>query len=84
MPCFVYIIYSKAIDRFYVGQTENLEDRLFRHNNSGSKSTRRANDWRFVHFEEFPDRSAAVNRETEIKKKKSRKYIESIISNNIK
>ena len=75
----VYIIYSNKIDQYYIGQTENIENRLYRHNNSGSKSTKKANDWVLMYTEEFPTRVLAVKREAEIKKKKSRVYLESLI-----
>ncbi len=68
-----------SLDQYYVGYTADLDDRLFRHNNSGSKSTKKANDWLLKHKEEFKDRSTAMKRELEIKKKKSRKYIEGLI-----
>jgi len=29
---FVYILYSASFDKYYVGQTRNLEDRIIRHN----------------------------------------------------
>ena len=76
---FIYIIYSIKIDQYYIGQTENLENRLYRHNNSGSKSTKKAKDWTLKYTEVFTTRSLAVKRETEIKGKKSRSYIESLI-----
>ena len=72
----IYIIYSASLDRYYVGSTGNIEDRMFRHNNSGSKSTKSASDWVLVYSEDFETRSEAVQRELEIKGKKSRKYIE--------
>lgn len=77
----VYIIYSNFLDRYYVGSTANIYDRLFRHNNSGCKSTKSASDWTLVYSEEFETRFQAVQRELEIKGKKSRKYLESLISN---
>ena len=80
MPFFVYILHSKTIDQYYVGQTENIVVRLHRHNNGGNKSTKKANDWVLVHSEEYTIRSSAFNRESEIKKKKSRKYIEWLIN----
>jgi len=80
MPYFVYIIYSLALDQYYIGHTENIQDRLFRHNNSGSKSTKKANDWRLVYTQQFDSKSAANQRELEIKRKKSRKYVEWLIS----
>ncbi len=77
---FVYIIYSPELDQFYIGQSQNLEDRLFRHNNSGSKSTKKAKDWVLKYTETFLTRSEVVQRETQIKKMKSRSYIESLVS----
>ena len=80
MAYYVYILHSSSLDQYYVGQTENLQGRIFRHNNSGSKSTKKANDWNLKYTEEFNSRSDAVKRETEIKSKKSKKYIEWLIS----
>jgi putative endonuclease len=79
MPFTVYILYSVALDQYYTGQTQNLKDRLFRHNNSGSKSTKKVNDWKLVYSEVFETRAEAVRRESEIKKKKSRRHIEWLI-----
>ena len=75
----VYILHSAVLDQYYIGQCEVVEDRLYRHNNSGSKTTKKASDWKLVCQEVFETRSEAVKREFEIKKKKSRKYIEWLI-----
>lgn len=76
----VYILYSPSIDQFYIGHTSDLTDRLFRHNNAGSKATKKTNDWIVQYTEDFSTKAKAVTREMEIKKKKSRKYIEWLIS----
>jgi putative endonuclease len=80
MDFIVYILYSSSINQYYIGHTQNIEDRLYRHNNSGSKSTKKANDWQLMYSETYPDRSSAYKRELEIKKKKSRKFIETLIN----
>ena len=80
MTFLVYILYSPSLDQYYVGHTADLEDRLFRHNNSGSKSTKKTSDWKVVYTESFQSKGAGSKRESEIKKKKSRKYIEWLIS----
>ena len=80
MRFYTYIIYSPSLDQYYVGHSEDLNDRIFRHNNSGSKATKKVNDWQLVYKEEFSSRSLAVVREMNIKKKKSRKYIEKLIN----
>ena len=82
MPYTVYILFSETLDQYYVGQTENISDRIFRHRNSGSKSTKQADDWIIVYTEEYGTRSEAMQRELAIKKKKSRKHIEWLISGN--
>ena len=80
MAFYVYILYSQTIDQYYIGHTENIADRIFRHTNSGSKSTKKANDWEVKYTEEFISRQEAMKRELSIKNKKSRKYIEWLIS----
>ncbi len=73
---FTYILYSINYDRFYIGHCENLEMRLQRHNQKIVASTKNYVPWECVYFEIFPARINANQRELEIKKKKSRKYIE--------
>ena len=77
---FTYILYSKKTDKFYVGYTSDLKVRLERHNSGNSRSTKSGIPWRIVYFEEFENKSDAIKRENEIKRKKSRKYIESLIN----
>jgi putative endonuclease len=57
-----------------------LEDRIRRHNGARSKYTKIATDWKVKYTEHFTTRSGAMAREREIKRKKSRKYIEFLIS----
>ena len=80
MSFYVYILYSASLNEFYVGHTGNMSDRLFRHRNSGSRSTKKTDDWVLKYKEEYPIRSEAMKREAAIKKMKSRKYIEGLIS----
>ncbi len=79
----VYIIFSRLIDRYYIGHTQNIDDRIMRHTNSGSKSTKKASDWVLKYTEKHETRSSAMKREMEIKRKKSRKYIEGLIKSGI-
>ncbi len=77
---FIYILYSQKIDKYYVGCTENLEKRLEEHNAGLSNFTSKGTPWVRVYFEQLNSLSEARKREIEIKKKKSRKYIEFLIS----
>ncbi len=78
----LYIIYSIKWDQFYVGQTDDLKDRIKRHNEGRSKATRGGEPWRLEYTEDFTTRSEAMKREYEIKRKKSRRYIEWLIDDN--
>ena len=84
MNFFVYIIYSPLLDKFYVGYTSDLEKRLQDHNTGISDFTSKSSDWEIKYMESFPDRQLAMKREKEIKKKKSRRYIEWIITKQVK
>jgi putative endonuclease len=76
---FVYIIYSKNLDRYYTGYTKDLNIRLQQHNSGASTFTSKGTDWVLCFSEPYPTRAAAQAREREIKNKKSRKYIEWIV-----
>ena len=77
---YVYILYSTDSDRYYVGQCEDIVLRLKRHNGKAVPSTKAFAPWKLVYSETFSSRAEAVHRETEIKKKKNRKYIECLIN----
>ena len=80
MAGFVYIIYSAKWDQFYVGSTEHVEIRLAQHNAGRNKSTRGGEPWDLKRTEEYGQIQEARRRELEIKRKKSRTYIEWLIS----
>ncbi len=77
---FTYILYSDKINKYYVGYTNDLNLRLTRHNAGWGKYTKRGIPWNLVYHESFVTKSEAIARENQIKKKKSRKYIEYLIS----
>jgi putative endonuclease len=76
----VYILYSQSKDKYYIGYSQNPEERLLEHNSGATPSTRPGIPWILVYKEEFADKTAAIKRENAIKKMKSRKYIERLIS----
>ena len=78
----VYILYSQSKDKYYTGFTQNSEERLLEHNNGATPSTRPGIPWILVYKEEYMDKTAAIRRENIIKKMKSRKFIERLISSN--
>jgi putative endonuclease len=76
----VYILYSKITDKYYIGYSENVELRLIKHNLGATPSTRPGRPWFVVYKEVCKDKTTAIIREREIKSKKSRKYIEWLLS----
>ena len=53
--------------------------RLSEHNRIKGKYTDKGIPWELVYKESYADKVSAENREIEIKRKKSRKYIESLL-----
>jgi putative endonuclease len=78
---FVYILFSQSKDRYYIGYSHNCEERLIEHNLGATPSTRPGRPWIIAYKEEFPDKSSAIRRELEIKRMKSKKYIDNLIKN---
>ncbi len=74
-----YILHSKSLDRYYIGSTSNLEDRLRRHLSNHQGFTSKAKDWEIVYCEAFLSSKEAQVRERWVKNQKSRKVIEGLI-----
>ena len=79
MP-YTYILYSKKLNKYYVGSCINLERRLYEHNIGHSKFTSLGVPWQFVYSELFESLVEAKTRELKVKRMKSRKYIEGLFS----
>lgn len=68
MSHFVYILQSMKDGKYYVGETTNVEERLFFHNSGRQRSTKHRIPFRIVLIEEYSNRSEALKREKEIKR----------------
>ena len=67
MP-FVYILESQNTGRWYIGMTENIEERLKEHNAGRVRSTKGYRPYSVIYTEEYPDATSARKREIQIKK----------------
>nr|MBP6686381.1 GIY-YIG nuclease family protein [Lacibacter sp.] len=65
----------------YVGQCNDLDKRMSKHNDGFSKYTASKRPLRLVYFEIAASRTETLIREKQIKKMKSRLYIENLIKN---
>ena len=79
MAYFVYILQSLTDGTYYVGSTHNVNSRLERHNQGRSQYTKSKRPWQLVHFEEFSNKFDALKRENQIKRRKSKRFIQSLI-----
>jgi putative endonuclease len=81
MKFFCYILYSKSINRYYVGYTTDIKERIQLHNNGyfgGRSYTHKASDWEKFLLIPCETISEAILIESKIKRMKSRKYIENL------
>lgn len=65
---YVYILTNERRTTLYIGVTNNLEGRLWQHqNDEGSQFARRYNLTLLVYYETYPDPTSAIARETQLK-----------------
>jgi putative endonuclease len=80
----VYIIYSKLIDRYYIGCSSDPQRRVYYHNKGkgGGKNpyTKRSHDWELIWQRKYRNRKDALQYEKYLKREKSRKFIKQIIT----
>ena len=79
---YFYIIFSKNLNRYYIGHSKDPLKRLTKHNTNHKGWTGKTNDWEIIYTEEFKTKSNAYARERQVKRWKSRKAIERLISQN--
>ena len=64
---YVYLLYSKNSNQYYIGQTNNLQRRYVEHKTGKSVYTSRASDWELIYYEAFVSRRLAMRRENKLK-----------------
>jgi len=79
---YVYILYSEKCKRYYVGYSENIQARLFRHNEGLVTATRNCRPYMLKAFKSFDIELDARREELRLKKQKSKKYLEWLIGGN--
>ncbi|MDB4286240.1 GIY-YIG nuclease family protein [bacterium] len=86
MKYYIYILYSSVSDRYYVGQSYDVQTRLKDHNegnhsHQSTKYTFKHRPWELkASFFVSEDRGKAMKIERYIKRQKSRKFIEQLIA----
>ncbi len=73
---FVYIIESESDGSYYIGQTNDLEDRLKRHNLLRNRSTKSKAPWILLYSQVYETRSEAMKVESYLKSLKKRSLVQ--------
>jgi len=81
MKYYFYILRSIELDKFYIGHTSNLQERLKKHKSNHKGFTGKAKDWKIVYFEVFENKKEAYARERQVKNWKSKTKIIDLIKN---
>ena len=77
-PYEVYVIKSKC-GKFYIGLSENAENRLKKHNEGKSKWTSKYKNWRIIYKKEFKNLSEARKWENYLKRQKGGNGLKKVI-----
>jgi putative endonuclease len=76
---YLYILYSQKIDRYYIGFTADIKNRLTKHNNNSSGFTNKGKPWVLVYYETYETKQQAMAREKQLKSWKNRERIEALV-----
>ena len=72
---YTYIIQSTTSGILYIGQTNNLQDRLSRHNANRNKWTKNKGPWVLIFSKSFESRAEAMKLETHLKSFKNPQFL---------
>jgi len=72
---YTYILFSEKLNRFYIGQTNDLESRLNQHNSGKGIFTGKTQDWIVVFSQQFNARADAMKFETKIKNRGAKRFL---------
>ena len=80
---YLYILYSQKLDQYYSGHSHDVDQRLEKHNSGKSRATHRGVPWELKRVIDFSTKRQAIQAENWIKRMKSPKVIDKIISGEI-
>jgi putative endonuclease len=81
MSYFVYILQSQKDQKYYIGSTSNVENRLAFHNSGRQRSTRTRVPFKLVYSESFTTKTEALRWERQIKAFKGGEAFRKLIGN---
>jgi len=73
---YTYILFSKKLNKKYIGSTSDLRSRIKEHNRGKSEFTSKGIPWKLIYYEAFINKEDALREENFLKTGKGRKRIE--------
>jgi len=73
---YIYVLWSSKLRKRYVGSTDNVEQRLGKHNRGGNKFTKGGLPWIKIYEEEYSLKSEALKREKFLKSGQGRTWLD--------
>jgi len=67
MSYYVYILQSLKDNKYYIGSSSNIDERLAFHNSGRQRSTKNRAPFVLIYSEELTDKVVALKREKQIK-----------------
>ena len=77
---YVYIIYSHKLDKYYIGYSSDVHERILKHNRRSKGFSSLGRPWIIVYTESFNNKKDAMARERQLKKWKNRERLETLIN----
>ena len=69
---YIYVLYNSDKSFIYIGYSENLKERVVKHNSGEVKSTKAYLPLTLIFYEAYPSKNDAKRRETYLKSNKGR------------
>ena len=79
MEFYVYLLSSQKFNRFYLGQTQKLKERIKEHNSGKVRSTKYYLPWKLIGYEVYGTRQEARKRENYLKSLKNKEYLLKVV-----
>jgi len=76
---YTYVLRSKIDNKFYVGWTNDLKNRILEHNSANVQSTKERRPLELVYYEACKNKDNAIKREKYFKTGYGRRFLESRI-----
>ena len=83
MSYYVYILFSLKDQKFYIGYSKNLKQRISQHNYGEVKSTKNRRPLKLIHYEYFIDEGDAKSREVFLKSGFGREQMKKALQNTL-